>query len=602
MDLSVLIAARNEMFLADTVKDVLAHSRADTEVIVICDGAWPDPPLDDQPRVTVVYLPTSIGQRASVNLAARMSKATYVMKLDAHCSVGDGFDAALIAADRELDRDDITQIPSQYNLHAFNWRCRACGRETYQGPTPTACQRKKLPDGQDAPGELDVDVEPCGRSEGFDRVMVWQPRKRRAAGNGSDGRGHYVQSDFWRFDHELHFQYWHAYKDRPAAKGDLADVMSNLGACFFMRRARFDAIGGLDEATGSWGQFGTEIACKSWLSGGRHIVNKRTTFGHMFRTQGGDFGFPYPNPAAAVDKARARSRDLWLNGTWPKAIYPLSWLIEKFAPVPDWTPERVSALPKLPSRYMGGPVTKGVLYYSDNRGIPEVLRAARNQIVTASRLPITAVTLEGLDVGWPDDAAVNELCLELDRGKLTMFKQILAGLLAMDTDIVFHCEHDVLYHPSHFEFTPPDRDKFYYNQHTWRVDAVTGRALFYRCSQVSGLCAYRETLIDHYRKRVEHVTEHGFDRNLGYEPGTNRHSRALDSRGSDVWMSEKPNVDIKTEFCLTPGRWSQSQFRSKASCQEWTEAERVPGWGGKTFGRFAEWLRDVDPLRAMESV
>jgi hypothetical protein len=63
------------------------------------------------------------------------------------------------------------------------------------------------------------------------------------------------------------------------------------------------------------------------------LVNKKTWYAHMFRTQGGDFGFPYPNPG--IEQARAYSRDLWLNNKWDKAVHPLSWLIDKFNP-PDW--------------------------------------------------------------------------------------------------------------------------------------------------------------------------------------------------------------------------------------------------------------------------
>ena len=63
------------------------------------------------------------------------------------------------------------------------------------------------------------------------------------------------------------------------------------------------------------------------------------------------------------------------------------------------------------------------------------------------------------------------------------FRQILAGLEALDTDVVFMVEHDVLYHPSHFDFTPPERDIFYYNRNTWKVNAETGHAVFYLCDQ-----------------------------------------------------------------------------------------------------------------------
>ena len=79
-----------------------------------------------------------------------------------------------------------------------------------------------------------------------------------------------------RFDSDFKFQYWKEYSKREKALGDIVDLMSSIGACFFMHRDRFWDLGGMDEAHGSWGQFGTEVACKSWLSGGRHVINKKT--------------------------------------------------------------------------------------------------------------------------------------------------------------------------------------------------------------------------------------------------------------------------------------------------------------------------------------
>jgi hypothetical protein len=196
----------------------------------------------------------------------------------------------------------------------------------------------------------------------------------------------------------------------------------------------------------------------------------------------------------------------------------------------------------------------------------------------------------------------------LTRGILTMFRQILAGLAELETDYAFLCEHDVLYSKSHFDFTPPRRDAYHYNLNVWKVDAETGRALFYRTKQTSGLCADRELLIEHYRKRIEKceqnardlrergeaVKNDGFSRRMGFEPGCHVYPRGVDNFPALEWMSEVPNVDIRHGLNLTPSRWSQDQFRNPDACLGWTEGDGVPGWG-KTLGRFNEFLREVAP-------
>jgi len=323
-DLSVLIPARNERYLKPTVDDVLAHAKADTEVIVVCDGGWPIEPLPQHPRLTVLYHPIAVGQRAATNHAARLSNARYVMKLDAHCSIDDGFDVKLIAAAKQLG-EAVTQIPRQHHLHVFNWRCQGCGTETYQGPTPTmcvTCASKGTPGGP------------------FEQVWLWERRQNHWRKSTDKPNRKFIASDNWRFDTTLHFQYGGT--KGASHDGDICDVMSSLGACFFMSRRRFFELGGLDEAGGIWGQFAVEIALKSWLSGGRHVVNRRTWFAHFFRV--GGMTFPYPLSGAQVDSARTYSRSLWLSNSWPGQKRPLSWLIEKFAPLPDWHDESGAAV------------------------------------------------------------------------------------------------------------------------------------------------------------------------------------------------------------------------------------------------------------------
>ena len=98
-----------------------------------------------------------------------------------------------------------------------------------------------------------------------------------------------------------------------------------------------------DEEFGSWGSMGIEISCKLWLSGGRVLVNRRTWHSHCFRTKP-NFSFPYDLSGRQVQHAKHRAKDIFFNGKWDKAIYLLSWLVEKFWPIPGWTDEDLRKL------------------------------------------------------------------------------------------------------------------------------------------------------------------------------------------------------------------------------------------------------------------
>lgn len=306
MDLSVIIPGRNEEWMGQTIKTVLDNARGETEVIAIFDGYWPEPGIVDRPNLKIIHHTEAIGQRQACNEGARLSQAKYIMKLDAHCSVDEGFDVKMIS---EMQYD-WTMVPRMYNLHVFDWKCTKCGKQTYMGPYPTKC-------------------EDCDNTKDWTKILIWQPRLNR-------------RSDFMRFDNTLHFQYWKGFERRPEAKQDIADQMSCVGACWMLDRERYWELEGMDEKHGSWGQMGTELACKTWLSGGRQVVNKKTWFAHMFRTQAG-FGFPYPNPGTG---AREYSRDLWFNNKWHKQKHKLVWLLEKFWPIDGWDESDLEKLKK----------------------------------------------------------------------------------------------------------------------------------------------------------------------------------------------------------------------------------------------------------------
>jgi rubrerythrin len=538
--LSILIPARNEQFLAKTVENILENIESDTEIIVGLDGQLAEPSIPQHERVTVVFYPQSIGQRSMTNQLCKLSKAKYVMKVDAHCAFDKGFDRKLIEAME--GHGDWTIAPIMRNLHAFDWVCKKCGDRRYQGPTPTSCPK-------------------CDNTTDFEKDILW-------IGKNSP------QSKSYCFDSEPHFQYFGEWCKTPTyleqVKTGLTESMSLQGSCFMMTRDRYWELNICDEAFGSWGSQGIEVAVKSWLSGGKVMICHNTWYAHMFRTQGGDFGFPYPIRGSDQERAKHFAKNLFFNNKWEKAIHPLSWLVEKFWPVKGWEEKDLIALkgtiPKAP------PTKKGIIFYTDNQLNLKIAHTVQKQLKSIG-LPIISTSLKPMNFGK------NIFC-PLVRGYLTMFKQILTALENSTAEYIFFCEHDVLYHPSHFDFTPPTKDKFYYNENFWKINAENGHAVHYDAKQVSGICVDRELAIKHYRKRVEMVEKNGFNMGMGFEPGTHHREERVDDLQSEGWMSEYPNVDIRHGGNLSKTRWHKEEFRDQRNCPNWLESDiEIPGWG-----------------------
>src|SRR3972149_9849922 len=436
-DLSILIPARKEMFLAKTIEDILQNIEGDTEVIAVMDGYWADPPIPQHERVTLIHNPESIGQRAATNQAAKLSKAKYIMKCDAHCAFEKGFDVKMMS---EM-HDDWTMAPVMKNLHSFDWGCPD-GHRRYQGPSGPCLE--------------------CGKDT--ERDVVWIAKRS-------------PNSISYCFDSAPHFQYFGEFSKRPEGQGDITASMSLQGSCWMLTRDKYWKLGICDENFGSWGSQGIEVAVKTWLSGGKVMVNHKTWYAHMFRTQGGDFGFPYPISGSDQEKAKRYARDLFFNNNWPKQVLPLSWLVEKFWPVKGWTEEDLVKLKantfkfgalgsdikpaesepledKLPfegiiyqalpedSGPTGDKSIKGIIYYTDCQLDPKIAEPVREQILKISEekgLPIVSATLKKMDFG-----VKNIHFPSLKKGYPAMFKQIIAALEHSKSDIIFFCEHDIL--------------------------------------------------------------------------------------------------------------------------------------------------------------
>jgi glycosyltransferase involved in cell wall biosynthesis len=519
-DLTIIIPARKEEFLGRTIEDILQNIEAKTEVIAILDGYLPDPTLKFDPRVTVIYNPVAVGQRAASNQAVRLCKSKYVMKVDAHCAFDKGFDRKMLEAFAEVE-NNVTMVPLMRNLHAFDWICED-GHRRYQSPSGVC--------------------ETCGKETKKDVVWYAKPSPQNVA---------------FRFDKTMHFQYWGDWQNRHPEK--LVETMSIQGSCFMLTRERYLALDICSEEFNSWGQQGVEVAMKTWLSGGRVLANRDTWYAHMFRTRGGDFGFPYDNPQDKVNQNRELSREMFQKDKWPLAVRKFQWILDKFNP-PDWG------------------LSKGICYYSDNAldgtKLGEEVKNRLKKISKDKNIPITTACLKRSDLG------VKNVCFpSMKRGIYTMFKQILASLENSKADIVYLCEADVIYDPSHFDFTPERDDIYYYNQNNWQLRVDDGFAVYFDCKRVSQCCAYRDLLIKHYRKRLEMVEKYGFSSRMGYEPGSHNRPERVDDVKSDIWVSPVPNIDLAHGKNVTSRKWRPQDFRSQRNCQNWKEGYEIPGYG-----------------------
>jgi len=94
-------------------------------------------------------------------------------------------------------------------------------------------------------------------------------------------------------------------------------------------------IGGLEtEHYWGWEQEPQEIGNKTWLSGGRVVVNKNVWYAHLHK--GNLWGRMYRMDWGKVLEGGRYSALYWLKDSWPAQIHPFAWLIEKFWPIPTW--------------------------------------------------------------------------------------------------------------------------------------------------------------------------------------------------------------------------------------------------------------------------
>lgn len=89
-----------------------------------------------------------------------------------------------------------------------------------------------------------------------------------------------------------------------------------------------------EEGYGSFCQEPQEIGNKTWLSGGRIVVNKKTWYAHLHK--GTKFGRGYFQNVNDLYAGHTWGAHRWMRNEEPGMTYKFEWLVDKFWPVPTW--------------------------------------------------------------------------------------------------------------------------------------------------------------------------------------------------------------------------------------------------------------------------
>lgn len=278
IELSVVIPNRNSPFLTKTIKDVLKNAGCSVEVIVNVDEKWPEELVEDE-RVHYIHPSSPIGLRQGVNNCVKLAKGQYILKADDHIAFGENFGRILIDSH---EQDNWVQIPRRYALDAENW-----------------CIEKR-----------DDNKYP------IDQMYLDFPLKGKAHDWGTHG----VE--------------WRRKRDETASQF-LVETMSMQGSCYFMTKNHFEnTLGGLSEKMyGQFSQEAQEIGFKTWLGGGKVLVNRKTYYAHLHK--GNKYGRFYSFPGGTVE-ASNMSAYYWMENKWKDRVHDMKWLIDRFSPVPSW--------------------------------------------------------------------------------------------------------------------------------------------------------------------------------------------------------------------------------------------------------------------------
>lgn len=277
---SVIIPARKEPYLLQTLNDLYAGAAGSIEVLVVLDGWVPEYEIPERPGLKILSNTRPRGLRYCLNKAAEVVTGKYLMKIDAHCTIDEGWDAELKA---ECE-DNWIVVPRRY------W---------FDAPTWTVKDKPHV----DAMAYFYPFIRPY-----YPRLTArpWEARKLQRADVLLD------------------------------------EDMSYQGSCYFMQTSLIKRIGGWSEyGYGTFSSEPEEIGLQLQLGPlqGAIMRNKKTWYAHWSKPQSHWRAKPEDAGRCPDDEREAGNYycfDFWFNNRWDKRLHDFEWLVDKFWPIENW--------------------------------------------------------------------------------------------------------------------------------------------------------------------------------------------------------------------------------------------------------------------------
>jgi len=237
---TVIIPARNEIYLQKTIQSLLENSIGPIEILAVLDGYWESSDnIVDEKRVNYLHFTQSKGMRDAINDAVNLAKGTYILKTDAHCLFAPGYDVEL----KKHCGEHTVVVPRRHRLDPERWEIIRDGRP------PVDYEYLAFPDS----------------SRGLFGVR-WE--------------------------------------EKAIERKDIMvdDLLSSQGSCWMMRKSHYEFMDGLE--VDKFGRFFLEfqeISLKTWLSGGTVLIDKNTYYAHWHKTEGRGYSMGKDERKKAVD-------------------------------------------------------------------------------------------------------------------------------------------------------------------------------------------------------------------------------------------------------------------------------------------------------------